>query len=80
MGGTYCPLAIRMSWDALDRIDKGSDEDKEWLHNTFHVCHRMKETVARDLSNWLQSIWFNMAMGKAMQHQHINIDSCVVFV
>ena len=69
-----------MSWDALDKIDKGSDEDKKWLHDTFHVCHRMKNTVARDLSNWLQSIWFNMAMGKAMQHQHLSINSHVILV
>ena len=65
MGGSYCPLAIRMSWEALDKIGqaKGNTDDKEWLHNTFRVCGNMKDTVATDLSNWLQSIWFNMGMG-----------------
>lgn len=62
MGGTYCPLNIRMSWDALEEIDKGSTDDKQWLHNTFKVCGNMKHTIATDLSDWLQSIWFNMAM------------------
>ena len=63
MGGSYCPLAIRMSWEALDKIDQGSKDDKEWLHKTFSVCGDMKDTIATDLSNWLQSIWFNMGMG-----------------
>ena len=62
MGGSYCPLNIRISWDALDEIDKGSQDDKKWLHNTFKVCGDMKDTIAMDLSNWLQMIWFNMGM------------------
>ena len=67
MGGTYCPLSIRMSWDALENIDnKGSKDDKKWLHDTFQVCGDVKDTVAADLSGWLQSIWFNMAMGMTM--------------
>lgn len=65
MGGSYCPLAIRMSWDALKKIDQAKDskDDKEWLYQTFRVCDDMKDTIATDLSNWLQSIWFNMGMG-----------------
>ena len=68
MGGSYCPLAIRLSWDALDKIDRGSSEvDKKWLHDIFKVCGGMKDTVVTDLSNWLQSIWFNMGMGMPIQ-------------
>lgn len=65
MGGSYCPLSIRMSWDALKKIDQAKDskDDKEWLYQTFRVCDDMKDTIATDLSNWLQSIWFNMGMG-----------------
>lgn len=66
MGGTYCPLAIRDSWDALEEINKGSNDDKMWLHETFKVCGNMQDTVAMDISNWLQSIWFNMAMGMTL--------------
>ena len=63
MGGSYCPLNIRISWDALDEIDKGSQDEKKWLHDKFKVCGNMKNTIATDLSDWLQSIWFNMGMG-----------------
>ena len=66
MGGSYCPLAIRMSWEALDKIDQGSNDNKDWLHSTFRVCGDMKDTIATDLSNWLQSIWFNMGMGMTL--------------
>lgn len=66
MGGTYCPVNIRISWDALEEINKGSKDEKQWLHDTFNVCGTMQDTVATDLSDWLQSIWFNLGMGTTM--------------
>lgn len=67
MGGELCPQNIRMSWDALEEISKGSSDDKTWLHNTFKICGAIKDSVADDISDWLQSIWFNMAMGMAIK-------------
>jgi len=67
MGGELCPKNIRMSWDALEEINKGSSDDKAWLHDTFKVCGAIKDSVADDISDWLQSIWFNMAMGMAIK-------------
>ena len=63
-GGSYCPLAIRMSWDAL--VEMGKDDEK-WLHDTFKVCGPVKNSIADDLSDWLQSIWFNLGMGMRTQ-------------
>ena len=62
-----------MSWDALDEIDKSDQNDKKWLHDTFNVCGDMKDTIATDLSDWLQSIWFNLGMGMVLQTSFIRV-------
>jgi len=55
-----CPLAIRMSWDALTRIG-GSKDGLSWIHDTFKLCDVLKDV--NDLVDWLKDIWFNLGMG-----------------
>ena len=34
-----------------------------WLSQTFNLCQPLKD--ASELSDWLESTWFNIAMGKS---------------
>lgn len=74
-GNSQCTLGIRMSWDALEEMGNGGSDDKKWLHDTFKVCGPMKDSIADDLSDWLQSIWFNLGMGMPVHTAHLFVSS-----
>ena len=56
-----CVENIKTSWGAISRT-ANSTSGLEWLSKTFKLCDPLK--TGDELNNWLESIYFNLAMGK----------------
>jgi lysosomal Pro-X carboxypeptidase len=54
-----CSSNVLQSWKAVYTIASGTD-GLSWLSNAFFLCDPLAEPVL--LINWLEGVWFNMAM------------------
>lgn len=57
----YCALNVQASWDGLSQVAKSSG-GLLWLTETFKLCEPLSNVEV--LADWLESVYFNLAMGE----------------